>query len=327
MNAVRRLGDALGRLAGGDLCSEISEPFIPTLDQVRQDFNRSSERLGSAMQTVRVNADYILAGADQIRMASNDLATRSEQQAAAIVQTSAALSELTGNVQQSTRHAEEAGEIVAGTKQEAEVSGTIVSRAVDAMGRIQASSEQIGKIIGVIDEIAFQTNLLALNAGVEAARAGDAGRGFAVVAQEVRGLAQRSAEAAKEIKNLVSTSRGQVREGVELVDEAGQALHRIVDKVAEANHRVLSIVQTARSQASGIQEINVAVGTLEQGIQRNAALVEETTAACNELSGEARALNGLLTQFKVPQANASSSTGAPVGGGVHDLQTRLARSL
>ncbi len=322
--AVRRLGHALSKLADGELSNSIRDPFMPALDQVRQDFNRSTDTLCAAMQTVRSNADLILAGADQIRSASNELAQRSEQQAAAIEETSAALSELTGNVRQSTKQAEEAGQLVEGTKKEAETSGHIVSKAIEAMGRIETSSNKIGKIIGVIDEIAFQTNLLALNAGVEAARAGEAGRGFAVVAQEVRGLAQRSAEAAKEIKELISTSRDQVREGVDLVDHAGQALQRIIEKVAEANHRVVSIVNTARSQATGLHEINTAVGTLDKGIQQNAAMVEETTAACNELSAEARTLNQLLAKFRVEAVTTTTSLGHRPGSNVHMLQKRVA---
>ncbi|WP_158555240.1 methyl-accepting chemotaxis protein [Fulvimarina endophytica] len=327
VTAVRRLGRALSQLADGDLTSKIVEPFIPALDPVRNDLNRSIDALADAMRTVRSSANLIEGDSEQISAAANDLARRSEQQAAAIEQTSAALSDLTHNVQQSSLQAQAAGELVAATKQEAEVSRQVVSKAVEAMGRIETSSDEIGKIIGVIDEIAFQTNLLALNAGVEAARAGDSGRGFAVVAQEVRGLAQRSAEAAKEIKSLISASRTHVREGVELVDLAGNALQRIADKVAEANGRFVSIVETARSQATNLQEVNLAVGTLEKGIQRNAAMVEETTAACNELSGETRGLSDLLAKFTVEVDAVNRAGDRRLGSQVVDLKKCLPKAL
>ncbi|WP_182085940.1 PAS domain-containing methyl-accepting chemotaxis protein [Aureimonas sp. ME7] len=317
VSAVRRLGTALDHLARGNLEARIDDAFIPALEPIRQSFNASIETLRDAMRTVRRNADMIQSGADQIRSASDDLARRTEQQAAAIEETSAALAELTTGVGQSSRRADEAGELVSRTKTEAERSGEIVTLAVGAMGRIEESSEKIGRIIGVIDEIAFQTNLLALNAGVEAARAGEAGRGFAVVAQEVRGLAQRSAEAAKEIKDLISTSRSQVVEGVDLVGRAGEALKGIVEQVGEVNRHVASIVTTARSQATGLSEINIAVDTLDKGTQQNAAMVEESTAACNELSTEVNALNGLLSRFEIGRDSQDASP-------VHQLRRRVA---
>ncbi|KQT64046.1 MULTISPECIES: methyl-accepting chemotaxis protein [unclassified Aureimonas] len=326
--AVRRLGAALGALAEGDLGSGIDEAFASGLDPIRQSFNTSVETLQGAMKVVRHNADVIQSGSEHIRAASDDLARRTEQQAAAIEETSAALAEMTTSVRLSSRRADEVGDLVSRTKAEAEQSGSIVTKAVEAMGKIEESSDRIGNIIGVIDEIAFQTNLLALNAGVEAARAGEAGRGFAVVAQEVRGLAQRSAEAAKEIKSLISTSRHQVEEGVEFVGRAGESLQGIVDKVAEIDTHVHAIVASARSQASGLSEINVAVGTLDKGTQQNAAMVEESTAACNELSAEVNSLNKLLGQFKIDGAERTRNVPPRhATSPVHDLHSRVARAF
>ncbi|MEN3791374.1 PAS domain-containing methyl-accepting chemotaxis protein [Fulvimarina sp. MAC3] len=299
--AVRTLAVALDRLAHGDLASRITEPFTESLDPIRQNFNAALETLQSAMLTVQKNAASIQSGTEQIRAASDDLSRRSEQQAAAIEETSAALSEMTNGVRDASRKAEQAGELVTRTKLEAEQSGVVVGKAVAAMAEIETSSSKIGNIIGTIDEISFQTNLLALNAGVEAARAGEAGRGFAVVAQEVRGLSQRSAEAAKEIKTLISLSREQVEDGVELVRHAGQSLQGIVEKIIEIDRHFGAIVGSSRNQAIGLGEIDVAVGTLDKGTQQNAAMVEEAAAACNELSSEVSALNAMLGGFKLAE--------------------------
>ena len=191
---------------------------------------------------------------------------------------------------------------MAEARADAERGGEIVGKAVEAMGKIEKSSQQIGQIIGVIDEIAFQTNLLALNAGVEAARAGDAGRGFAVVASEVRALAQRSAEAAKEIKALISTSTTQVVEGVELVAETGKALERIEGKVAEITGVVAEIATNAQSQATGLQQIDAAVNAMDQVTQQTAAMVEETTAAARSLAREADELAHMIEQYRIGPA-------------------------
>ncbi|MDH4413055.1 MAG: methyl-accepting chemotaxis protein, partial [Rhizobium sp.] len=208
---------------------------------------------------------------------------------------------VTTAVKDSAIRAEEAGIQVGRTRVGAERSGEVVRRAVDAMHAIEKSSAEISNIIGVIDEIAFQTNLLALNAGVEAARAGDAGKGFAVVAQEVRELAQRSANAAKEIKGLINASGAQVRNGVALVGETGQALEAIVREVQEINQNVAAIVTSAREQSTGLAEINSAVNLMDQGTQKNAAMVEQSTAACHGLAQQATALTQLLGQFRLGQ--------------------------
>ncbi|MBB3976555.1 methyl-accepting chemotaxis protein [Rhizobium azooxidifex] len=308
--AVVSLGEALGRLAEGDMTCAIDTPFDGELDRLRQDFNTSVSRLQEALCEVGDNARAIDSGAREIRGAADALARRTEQQAASVEETAAALDQITTTVRDSTRRAEEAGELVGRTRAGAEKSGAVVRRAISAMQQIEQSSREIGNIIGVIDEIAFQTNLLALNAGVEAARAGDAGKGFAVVAQEVRELAQRSAKAAHEIKALITTSSKQVQNGVALVGDTGKALETIVVEVEEINGHVQAIVQAAREQALGLSEINTAVGNMDQGTQQNAAMVEETTAASHGLASDVQALNALIGRFNVGTSLSQAARGS-----------------
>ncbi|NTZ91568.1 methyl-accepting chemotaxis protein [Agrobacterium tumefaciens] len=297
--AVDSLAYALAKLADGDVSCRINEPFVEQLDAVRNDFNGSSGKLQNALLRVSENASGIDSGAHEIKAAADDLARRTEQQAAAVEETAAALEEITVTVKDAASRAHEAGRLVSRTRIGAERSGEVVRQAVIAMERIEKSSNEISSIIGVIDEIAFQTNLLALNAGVEAARAGEAGKGFAVVAQEVRELAQRSAGAAKEIKSLITKSNQQVEEGVHLVGDTGKALDVIVAEVQEINQHVAAIVESAQEQSSGLQQINVAVNQMDQDTQKNAAMVEEMTAASHTLAGEVDALNRLLGQFEL----------------------------
>ncbi|WP_320201418.1 methyl-accepting chemotaxis protein [Agrobacterium sp. rho-13.3] len=308
VRAVDELAESLTALSNGDLTATIHTPFIPTLEKVRQDLNSSLEKLQGAMRNVADSVGGIATGSREVSEASDNLAKRTEQQAAAVEQTSAALNEITRTIAQNTVRAEESGELVAKTKAGAEHSGAVVSKAIQAMGRISQSSNEISNIISVIDDIAFQTNLLALNAGVEAARAGEAGKGFAVVAQEVRELAQRSARAAKEIKTLITTSSEQVKEGVDLVGETGKALDKIVMQVAEINNNVVAIVETAREQAGGLKEINHAVEAMDINTQQNAAMVEETTAASHSLAHEADVLRDLLTQFRFGKQSSVMNT-------------------
>jgi methyl-accepting chemotaxis protein len=299
--AVEALADALGRLSNGDLVHRIETPFAGDLDRLRTDFNSSMTKLHDALAAVGYNARSIDANAEEIRQSADNLARRTEQQAASVEETAAALEEVTTTVKDSARRAEEVGGLVSRTRTGAEKSGEVVGKAVAAMTGIEKSSHEISNIIGVIDDIAFQTNLLALNAGVEAARAGEAGKGFAVVAQEVRELAQRSAEAAKQIKGLITASGDQVKHGVELVNETGQALAVIVREVQEINGHVNAIVTAAREQSTGLHEINQAVNVMDQGTQQNAAMVEEQTAASHALATEAADLTALLAQFRIDE--------------------------
>lgn len=303
---VDALATGLQRLAEGDVAYRITTPFVPHLDSLRGDFNHSVTKLNEALQAVMDNARAIDNGANEIRSSADDLAKRTEQQAASVEETAAALEQITTTMRDSTKRAEEAGSLVSKTRKGAEKAGEVVRNAVHAMQEILKSSSEISNIIGVIDEIAFQTNLLALNAGVEAARAGDAGKGFAVVAQEVRELAQRSASAAKEIKTLIIASGDQVRTGVALVDETGRSLETMVSEVQQINSHVSAIVEAAREQSVGIQEINTAVNTIDQGTQQNAAMVEESTAASHSLASEADALNNLIGQFKLGGSSSAS---------------------
>ncbi|KQO82289.1 methyl-accepting chemotaxis protein [Rhizobium sp. Leaf262] len=302
--AVTALAEGLAHLSDGHMDYRINTPFVAHIDRLREDFNSSIGKLNAALVTVGQNARAIDAGASEIRQSADDLAKRTEQQAASVEETAAALEEITTTVKDSAKRAEEVGRLVERARTNAEQSGVVVGDAVKAMEGIEQSSSGISKIIGVIDEIAFQTNLLALNAGVEAARAGEAGKGFAVVAQEVRELAQRSANAAKEIKTLISASTTQVEAGVSLVGNAGKALETIVAEVQEINQHINAIVLSSREQSTGLQEINTAINTIDQGTQQNAAMVEEQTAASHGLASEAAALNELLAQFKLANEQA-----------------------
>ena len=262
---------------------------------------KTGQFIAAAMVQVSDNAKSIDAAASEVRQASDELAHRSERQAASVEQTAAALEQLTTTISDSSGRAHEAGELANHTRDTAEKAGSIVSEAVEAMGRIENSAAEINKIIGVIDQIAFQTNLLALNAGVEAARAGEAGKGFAVVAQEVRELSQRSATAAKEIKELITNSDKHVETGVELVGRTGETLGSIVEQIKEVSVNVNAIVKASTEQSSGLREINEAVNIIDQGTQHNAAMCEESTAAAHTLAKEAGELFALIEEFEKTQ--------------------------
>ena len=296
---VTALATGLEKLSDGVLTFRLTDAFATHYEKLRQDFNAAMERLQETMKVVAANTAGIRSGTGEISQASDDLSRRTEQQAASLEETAAALDEITATVRKTAEGAGQARETVSAAKADAERSGVVVRDAVAAMSEIETSAQKISQIIGVIDEIAFQTNLLALNAGVEAARAGEAGRGFAVVASEVRALAQRSAEAAKEIKALISASSQQVDHGVNLVGETGKALERIVAQVAELSGVVAEIAASAQEQATGLQQVNTAVNQMDQVTQQNAAMVEEATAASHALAGEAEGLTRLLARFEV----------------------------
>jgi methyl-accepting chemotaxis protein len=304
--ATGSLASALRRLASGDMMCEIEEQFAPQFEALRHDFNTSVQQLRSVLVSVGRSAHAVSGGSGEISHASDDLAKRTEQQAASLEETAAALEEITSNVTATSRRTGEARDIVRNTRSRAEQSGVVVGNAVTAMERIEHASKQISQIIGVIDEIAFQTNLLALNAGVEAARAGEAGKGFAVVAQEVRELAQRSANAAKEIKALIGNSEVAVSEGVKLVNETGDGLTAIAGLVQAINEHMDAIASAAQEQSVGLGEVNQAVNHMDQATQKNAAMVEEMNAASAGLAQEAASLAQLLSQFKAGDASTTS---------------------
>ena len=321
-------GLALGleRLAAGALTFRLSEAFAPSYEKLRGDFNAAMEQLQRTIIEVASNSAGVRTASTEISQASDNLSRRTEQQAASLEETAAALDEITATVRKTAEGAGQARDAVGSARADAERSGVVVRDAVAAMSEIENSAQQISQIIGVIDEIAFQTNLLALNAGVEAARAGDAGRGFAVVASEVRALAQRSADAAKEIKALISASSQQVDRGVNLVGETGKVLERIVTQVTQINGVVTEIAASAEEQSTGLQQVNTAVNQMDQVTQQNAAMVEEATAASHALTSEADTLARLISRFELgdkaqPQAAAPQHrpvaqmrTTAPRGG-------------
>ena len=297
--AVKAIGGALSRLAAGDLLARVEGDLAPEFHGLKADFEKAASALADAMGAVEHTAGDIRASADDIARGAEDLSLRTEQQAATLEQTAAAVEQLAGAVGKTAQSAREVSSRVGAASAEAERSGEIVTRAAEAMTKIEAQSQQVNQILGMIDEIAFQTNLLALNAGVEAARAGDAGKGFAVVAQEVRALAQRSAEAAREIKSLITESSRQVSEGVELVGQTGEALRGIVEKVEGIDGLVNAIAASASEQATALGQVNAAVNQLDQVTQRNAAMVSQSTDATHALRVEAADLSNRVGAFRV----------------------------
>ncbi len=298
---VSTIGASLAALAQGDLtvrCADLGSRYA----DLRDNFNEALSHLEAAMAKVNAKGVDIGGSKEEIRRASNELSQRTERQAANLEETSAALDELTVAVRQTADGAKEASQRVSAVSNEATRSDAVVAQAIDAMSGIEQSSDEITKIISVIDEIAFQTNLLALNAGVEAARAGESGKGFAVVAQEVRELAQRSANAAKEIKDQISRSSGQVQNGVRLVGEAGEALKRISSQVKAASDEVSKIAHSAAEQDTTLRSISSSLNQLDAATQRNAAMAEETTASAETLAADTDELLGLIRSFKVGNA-------------------------
>jgi methyl-accepting chemotaxis protein len=298
--ATAGLASGLKRLAAGDLGFELKEPFSPEFDALRLDLNAAVSQLGSTIATVSGSANAISNGSREVSQSADDLSKRTEQQAASLEETAAALDQITVNVTNSSKRVEEARGVAKEANSSAVRSGHVVNEAISAMQRIEQSSNQISNIISVIDEIAFQTNLLALNAGVEAARAGEAGRGFAVVATEVRELAQRSAKAAREIKDLINKSTDEVENGVRQVQETGEVLKAIEVHVNTINGLMDAIATSSREQSVGLSEVNTAVNQMDQVTQQNAAMVEETSAASANLAQESVRLQQLVSGFIVP---------------------------
>lgn len=306
---VKLLQIGLRALADSRLDCQIDVAFSNSYEELRGDFNRAVTSLSQAIYGVNHSAQTVMTGASEINSASDDLARRNEQQAASVEETAAAVTQVSQGVNRMAKSATEAQQAIAQTHEEANNGGIVVKQAVEAMAAIATSAEEISSIVGLIDGIAFQTNLLALNAGVEAARAGDAGKGFAVVATEVRALAQRSADAARDIRALISTSSNQVSHGVNLVGQAGTLLSGIVERVGEINNMVTEIAHNAQSQASSLEQVSTSVSEVDRVTQQNAAMVEETTAAVRSLSQEARELAEIFQRFVTDRNSASMQVG------------------
>jgi methyl-accepting chemotaxis protein len=311
MTAVTAIAEGLSQLADNNLGHRIDRALDPAFEALRNDFNRAVDQLNTAMSQVADSAEAIQTGAGEIASSSDDLSRRTEQQAAGLEQTAAALDQITATVTRSAEGARQANAAASAAKTDATKSGVVMDEAIVAMSEIEKSSGQITQIIGVIDEIAFQTNLLALNAGVEAARAGDAGKGFAVVAQEVRALAQRSAEAAREIKALIASSSEQVKRGVKLVRDTGDALGDIVAKVGEIDVLIAEMARSGQEQATGLAQVNTAVNQMDQTTQQNAAMVEQATAAAANLKSEANSMGRLMSQFDTGERGRARPRSAP----------------
>ncbi len=299
---VDSLATGLVAFANGDLTCHISSWFSADYKTLRMDFNHAVTKMQETMRRIRGTTSTVESSAREITQASTDLSRRTEVQAARLEETAASLNQITDNIRKTSSSAASAAELAAAARADAVASGAVVEDAVAAMNGIEESSRQIGNIIGVIDDIAFQTNLLALNAGVEAARAGDAGRGFAVVATEVRALAQRSADAAKEIKTIISASGAQVETGVRLVDETGQALQRINGQVDRLTGLVREIAVAAQEQSVTLGQVNDQVSEMDKVTQQNAAMVEQTTSASRGLANEATGLARLVGEFRLGEA-------------------------
>ncbi|RWX81267.1 methyl-accepting chemotaxis protein [Neorhizobium lilium] len=323
--ATAGLGEGLKHLAAGDLTFQLAEPFAADFEILRSDFNAAVGQLSQTLQAVAEATSAIDTGSREVSASADDLSKRTEQQAASLEETAAALDQITVNVANSSKRADEARKVAVLANESAAQSGKVVANAVDAMQKIEQSSSEISNIIGVIDEIAFQTNLLALNAGVEAARAGEAGKGFAVVAQEVRELAQRSAKAAKEIKDLIRNSSAEVQSGVKLVSDTGSALKTIEGYIVTVNQHMDSIATSAKEQSVGLGEVNTAVNQMDQVTQQNAAMVEETSAAGASLANESGRLRELISQFQLGSALRQTAVVMADNAGHRPIQSPVRR--
>jgi methyl-accepting chemotaxis protein len=309
--ALDDLAGMMGSLADGDMTQRITADYHGMFGQLKDDANKMAERIGATIGEIKQSAREVTNASAEISTSTTDLSQRTEEQAASLEQTSASMEQISATVKLNAENAQQANQSAGATRDVADRGGQVVAQAVDAMAKIEESSRKISDIIGVIDEIARQTNLLALNAAVEAARAGEAGRGFAVVASEVRSLAQRSSQAAKDIKGLITNSNGQVKDGVDLVNRAGTALTEIVESIKKVAEIVADIANASNEQASGIEQVNKALTQMDEVTQQNSALVEENAATAKTLEHQARAMDERVAFFKLDNA-ATGERVAPV---------------
>ncbi|MEK9968821.1 MAG: methyl-accepting chemotaxis protein [Ferrovibrio sp.] len=306
------IAQVIGVMAQGDLTQRLTKDYPGIFGQLKTGANALSERLRDFAGRLSDTSRTVRDASAEISTGSQDLASRTESQAASIEETAASMHEITTTVRQNADNAQAANQLAVAARDTAEKGGSVVSDAVTAVTQIEASAQKISDIVGLIDEIAFQTNLLALNASVEAARAGEAGKGFAVVAQEVRALAQRSANASKDIKALISESNAQVKTGAALVNQTGSSLTDIVTAIKKVSDIVAEIAAASREQATGLDQVNTAVGSMDEMTQRNGALVEETSASAQALADQGRQLAELVGFFKFDGGSATrASVAAP----------------
>jgi methyl-accepting chemotaxis protein len=296
---VDALGAGLERLAKGDLTCRLNQAFADEYKKVQEDFNAAIGQLQQTISAIVTSTQEVSSAASEISTSTTDLSQRTEEQAASLEETSASMEQISATVKKNAENAQHANQLTKNTFEVADRGGAVVAQAVSAMSRIEDSSRKISDIIGVIDEIARQTNLLALNAAVEAARAGEAGRGFAVVASEVRSLAQRSSQAAKDIKALITNSSGQVQEGVELVNRAGTSLEEIVQSIRRVAEIVSDIASASAEQAMGLDQINKALTQMDEVTQQNSALVEENAATAKTLEHQSSAMDERVGFFRL----------------------------
>ena len=302
--ATDSIATGLAQMSKGNLAFRLTQPFQSTYETLRLDFNATIAKLQQALSTVAVDSSALLEVTDEISAAADDLSRRTEAQSASLESTTQSVHDIFATVRKTSEGASHAREIVAQAKASAESSGEVVRQAVEAMSGIEQSARQIDQIIGVINDIAFQTNLLALNAGVEAARAGEAGRGFAVVASEVRALAQRSADAAKQIKSLIAASSQRVDQGVELVGETGRVLERIIEQVADINTTVIDIAASAKDQVEGLNRVVATIAQMDKITRQNADMVDKSAAASHGLASLSESLASSVARFTLDNRQA-----------------------
>jgi methyl-accepting chemotaxis protein len=344
--ALEGLGQGLNKLSDGDLAFRLPEDFPRAYVKIREDFNGAIDKLQDTLTAIVESTREVSNASAEISTSTTDLSQRTEEQAASLEETSASMEEIAATVKQNAENAQRANALTQGACEVAGRGEAVVAEAVTAMAEIEQSSGKISDIISVIDEIARQTNLLALNAAVEAARAGEAGRGFAVVASEVRSLAQRSSQAAKDIKDLIVNSSGQVQTGVELVNRAGQTLQEIIGSIRSVAEIVGDIANASHEQATGIDQINKALAQMDEVTQQNSALVEENAATAKTLENQSQALDGRVSSFQLREGQASAplvpapsapkpalarapaaKKPVPVRGNARQMQTALATAV